>query len=188
MARRSGSVVILVGAAVLCAGPSFGAADPVWITPVSARAGERQALEELARLRDAYAAARAQWESLRYAKISYTVVEDQSGSLIRTACAEWPLHVTTYPDGRSDFRVGVLEPPVPEARKVKESDCTDRLFTPKALFHAVEREIGSSRETMDCVKAEFDAATGLPRRLAFGCPWISDGSWSLQLTNISIFR
>jgi hypothetical protein len=54
-----------------------------------------------------------------------------------------------------------------------------------SLFRVIDDALMVQPE-VECLKATFDANTGLPLKLEGGCPWLSDSSWSLEVSDISV--
>jgi hypothetical protein len=127
-----------------------------------------------------YAQARSTWQALHFSVISYELAEESMPP------AETPLLVKVGRDGRVEIKVKDRHNTHRHGKQANMAELKFRLISPTALFDAVERELRAPPGEIECLKATFDAATGLPTSLLFGCPWYVDGGLSIQITNIRV--
>jgi hypothetical protein len=146
---------------------------------------ERANAKELART---YPIHKKIWDTRSAKNLSYTVTP-RSGSILQEICENVPIRVrirngklvsATYDKSTARCKKG-------QAVKGSDSYLGSRMLTPEALFEEIAYAIEHAEDAdPPCLRAEFDAATGLPVRLEAGCYMVMDDGYLVTVTEIVI--
>jgi hypothetical protein len=164
------------------------AAEPVdvWLTPPSWAEERHRAEADAQFLAEETARNKSLWISTRTENLTYTLTATDGG-LIPLRCNGVPIRITIRKGHALSATYQANVQNCARGHSALRNRDQRPAFTPDEIFQLIE---DSSRVPPDveCLKVLFDSKTGLPLKVTGGCPWLSDSSWSIEVSDLSVKR
>jgi len=162
------------------------AAEPVevWLMPPPwAQERHRAETDAQALVKEA-ARSKSLWRSLAARNLAYTLTATDGG-LIPQRCNGVPIRIRIRKGHALSATYQANGENCTRGRSAPRNRNQRPALTPDELFQLIEDSL-KVQPDRECLKVQFDAKTGLPLTVKGGCPWLSDSSWSIEVSDLSI--